>query len=1133
MPSDHAARLEALNPEASFIVQAPAGSGKTGLLVYRILTLLARVDQPQQVLAITFTRKATAEMRERLLQLIAKAESGETSDDPFEQQGIDLAWAVVERDKMLGWHLLDAPHQLQILTIDAFGARLTTSMPWLSRLGDRPRTTDNAERHYAAAVEQLLAELLQDDTRLSRALQVVMLEIDYDYNRARRLFTSMLARRDQWLRHLSSGELNLLRAALESAWQTVSSEQLANLSEHFSSDLLEELVTLGQFAQANLSSDPGEQNTTQPSLRALADFDKSVRFLNVEQWQALRFLLCGKGKTFRKRVDKRLGFPAGSAEKERLQEILSIIEDDDSMRSALLETDHIPRLQFSHEDWQQLLALEEVLRSLAGLLQLQFRAAGECDHAEVTQRANLALQELDAPTDLALRMDYQLQHILVDEFQDTSHGQIELLKRLTKGWSIEDTGPPKTLFLVGDPMQSIYRFREADVSLFLRVAQNARTRVFDNIDIQSLRLSENFRSNSALVGWFNDVFAASFPQQNNVLSGAIRYADSTSSRASASDSVRYYAAYDRDEEAAQVVTAVQDAIAALPDQRSRVALLVRSRGQLSNLLPALTEAGVAFQGVDIRPLQNQQAVVDLIALCKAICREDDRVSWLALLRGPWCGLILTELMALCGESSLSIWEQLSSHLSQMESGGDNSVLNQDSAQRLRRFMVTMQHAMQQRQQVDLSSLTRWAWQALGGQETLFGASPRDIDTVFKLIQNLQIGGDLVSVAELDQAVERLYAEPSGDPQARLVVSTMHKAKGLQYHTVILPGLSRPPGANTKEMMMWAEHQSNSGVSQLLLAPLRVQDEPGSHYHYLRELEKKRATNEAIRLMYVACTRAEHRLVLLGQLNEDQDSGAPRKPYSNTLLGTIWEAVESHFSFAESPLVTATDDSLADMPDQGLSRLPAAASIDLGDAVEWLTKTQLTTDVTEDETEAIEFEWSTEVATAIGVVMHNWLQFNQASVFDTELNDSLQQQWQSDLRSLGVAPAKIGYGIARLSSALTNMQQDDSARFLLRDYAEQHNEYELSCTEDGVVKTYRIDRTFVDENNTRWVVDYKTTTTRASDIDAFVDEQVQERHRAQLERYGELMSQIDSRPVKLVVYFPMLARMRSWDYQADS
>jgi ATP-dependent helicase/nuclease subunit A len=1119
--SDALARSEALNPEASFIVQAPAGSGKTGLLVYRMLTLLATVEQPQQVLAITFTRKATSELRERVLELINRAHNNQKSNDGFEQQGIDLAWVVVQRDKQLGWNLLNSPHQLQILTIDAFCARLTTSMPWLSRLGDKPRTTDNAEKHYAAAVEQLFSELLQGDSKLTRCLQTVMLEMDFDYNRARRLFVSMLAKRDQWLRHLLGKDLYALQSSLEYAWLSICNEQLAALSGLIGEHLLTEIVELAKQAAANIEP---KQDQDSP-LKGFEAFDKSVRLLGIEQWKALRIFLCGKGTTIRKQVNKTIGFPKGDPNIDRFKSLLSELADDDVLRDALIATDHIPTHGFSKSDWEYLISLEEVLKSLAGLLQLQFRAAGECDHSEVGQRANLALQELDNPTDLALRMDYQLQHILVDEFQDTSHGQIELLKRLTEGWS-EDQG--KTLFLVGDPMQSIYRFREADVSLFLRVAENATSQVFDNVDIRSLTLSENFRSSTSLVNWFNNTFQGSFPKANDVLSGAIRYssASSNSSIEESENAVVTHLTLDKEDEAQATVAAVLKAIQALPNDQARVALLVRARSQLKTIVPALQANGVAYQGVDIQPLQDQQAVIDVVALLKALCREDDRVSWMALLRGPWCGLTLSELIQLLNDKQRTIWQQLSQITAVTE-----PALESDSWLRLRRFLNVMGQAMQQRQQVDLANLTRWTWQALGGEATLFGVAQQDVETVFDLIQDLQRGGDLPSLTELDQAIERLYAEPSGDPTARLIVSTMHKAKGLQYHTVILPTLSRSAGANNKEMMMWAEHQSSSGQSQLLLAPLRLEDKPGSHYHYLRELDKQRAANEAIRLMYVACTRAEEKLILLSHLVQNQESGEIRKPASNTLLASIWSATEAGFIADCGPAESVKSEVEDDVLDQTLSRLPADYQVALALPINWQAANQLSAQEPDAETAQIQFEWSTEVATAVGVVMHGWLQFNQSRLYELKADDQLRNQWRAELRALRVPSARLAYGVERLCSALQNIQNDSQSAFLFADYPDQNNEYSIGSNEQGLVKTFRIDRTFVDQNNTRWIVDYKTTLTHAQDIDLFVDEQIEKRHRPQLQHYGALMSKLDDRPIKLAIYFPMLGKLRSWDYQA--
>ena len=1105
MSQDYAARQAALSPAQSFIVQAPAGSGKTGLLVYRLLTLLATVESPQQVLAITFTRKATAEMRERLVNLMLAARNGQQGQDEFETQGLLLAQAVLQRDAELGWNLLNAPHQLQILTIDAFCARLTGSMPWLSRLGDRPRTTDQADAHYAVAVEQLLTELLDESSAVSLSLQTVMNELDFNYARARQLFASMLARRDQWLRHFLQHDLAAMREELHSAWSEIVDQQMQSLRQHMPEQLHLELFDVANQANANIAQDNSP-------LQAFADWQAGNR-PGLSQWRGLANLLLTTSGSLRKTVNKNLGFLPGSDLKVRFETLLKEHADDVELVAALGELRELPDPQFSDSDWSQLMALEQVLKSLAAFLQLRFRSVGECDHSEVTQRANLALQELENPTDLGLRLDYQIQHILVDEFQDTSHGQLELLKKLTAGWQYDDG---RTLFLVGDPMQSIYRFREADVSLFLQVADNSHTGIFENIDIESLSLSRNFRSTQSLVSWFNRTFSRSFPQQNNVLTGAITYSSADGDGEDEEGVVDCRVVEDRDEQAQMLVDAVRRSVNDLPQEGDKVAILVRSRSMLDYLLPALQDAGIAYQGVDIQPLQDLQSVIDVITLCKAIARDDDRIAWLALLRGPWCGLTLAQIKQLAGQHDVPVWDQLCRC--------DPGQLPVDAEQRLSRFMQQMRATLAQRQQISLGSLTRWTWKGLGGDHTLIDASNEDIETVFELINELQRGGDLPSITELDNALQGLFARPANNA-ARVIVSTIHKAKGLQYHTVILPGLASQPRSDDKEVLMWSEYQDRSGDSKLLLAPFTADARSGTHYDYLRRLEKKRSMNETIRLMYVACTRAEQRLVLLGHVLQDTHTDGFRRPAKNTLLNTVWDAVEQDFEISRAPVVKADPDELP----QQLTRLRADFEPAFPAAIDWRVKQQLNAQPAVPE-EEIEFEWATEVATGVGIVLHDWLQHNADSVLTAEVDQPLIQRWRAELLGLRVPETRINDAVKRLTEAVENIQQDKSSHFLFAENEAAHNEYTLSAYESGLVNHYRLDRTFVDEQGVRWIVDYKSTDTNNPDVTSFVDEQVHLRHRAQLEKYAALMSQIDTRPIRLAVYFPLLKQLRSWDYQ---
>lgn len=1115
MIGDLDARRTALDPQRSFIVQAPAGSGKTGLLVYRMLTLLATVEKPQQVLSITFTRKATSEMRERLLELIVFAERGERSEDSFEQQGIELAAKVLEQDRKHNWCLLDAPHQLQILTIDAFCAKLTASMPWLSRLGDRPRTTDNAELHYAAAVEQLFNELLDDQSSIAPYLTTVMSELDFNYSKARQLFTSMLAKRDQWLRHLLQGDLSSLRSELEQAWQNVISDQLDLMADLLSEDTLRELCDLASYAAGNLLG----------SGTLLSAFEQyqAGDTLNADHWHGLAHMLLTSGK-LRKTVTKNLGFIAKSPETIRMRELLALFEGDIVLAGALCDIQVLPESKFDDVDWQQMLALEKVLKSLAALLQLKFRSSGECDHSEVTQRANLALRELENPTDLGLRMDAHLHHILVDEFQDTSHGQIDLLKKLTAGW--DDHSANKTLFLVGDPMQSIYRFREADVSLFLQVTDNLNTQIFPDVEIEALRLTENFRSNKSLVDWFNQTFERSFPAKDNVLSGAIRYAPASCSKNDDENPCQYFLAHDKDQEAELLLSAATKAIESLQCKNDQVAILVRTRAQLNALLPKLERAGIRYSGIDIQPLADLQAVIDVLALCKAIARMDDRVAWLSLLRGPWCGLKLTDIKTLAGRQDATVWSQLCA--------ANLNEIDQDSRIRLERFVRVMSASVEQRQQVALSSLAKWTWFGLGGEHTLFGASKRDIETVFALVAELERGADLPSLRELDKALQGLYAQPQTEAdgsEPKLVVSTMHKSKGLQYHTVILPSLNSASRSADKEVLMWAEAQNSNGGSELLLAPFTDQSSDSLHYQYLRHLDAKRSLNEAVRLMYVATTRAEKKLVLIARAKPAKSGDFPSAPSKGTLLNTVWDVLERHFDYSlEAPENVQLQSDLS----QTLLRLPSDFEVDYAQEVNWQVSQQLNSALkVPDDDAQIEYQWATEVATGVGIVLHDWLQFNGSRVLDIRIDDSLQKQWRAELSSLRVPNTMLNYALNRLSTAVENIQSQTEAHFLFHDYPESNNEFTLSTLENGAVNNYRLDRTFVDHQGVRWIVDYKSTAHDQGDVVEFAAEQVRSRHKAQLEKYGFLFSQVDARPIKLAVYFPLLKQLIAWPYAASA
>ncbi len=263
---------------------------------------------------------------------------------------------------------------------------------------------------------------------------------------------------------------------------------------------------------------------------------------------------------------------------ERLARIEGLCEALDALR-------RMPPAAFTDAQWEALGAVIAVLPRAAEELRHVFAERGAVDFTGIAQAAVAALGEPDDPTDLLLALDVRLKHLLVDEFQDTSRSQWELLTRLTAGW-VEGDG--RTVFLVGDPMQSIYRFREADVALFLR----ARESGLPEVPLAPVRLATNFRSRGGIVAWVNEAFERVLAAREEAEAGAVPYAASSAHHAAEAErAVHWHAFVGRDAralreaEAHEVARIARQALDAAPG--ASVAILVRFRSHLDRIVPAL------------------------------------------------------------------------------------------------------------------------------------------------------------------------------------------------------------------------------------------------------------------------------------------------------------------------------------------------------------------------------------------------------------------------------------------------------------------------------------------------------------------------------------------------------------------
>lgn len=511
---DAGERQLALDITQSFIIEAPAGSGKTGLLIQRLLKLLAseNVTDPAQILAITFTRKATHEMRQRVLTQLSAATSGEPFKNDFDRQTRPLAEAVVARDRALGWNLLEHPDRLNISTIDSLCTQIARSLPVLSGAGGQAPVED-ASTLYTQAARQTLAMLGGADPALSHALELLLLHRDGDLGNCEKLIAEMLQWRDQWgnLIPLTGEQLtdsyleSYTLPRLERALQQAICRALTRLDALMPPDLCHELASLAR----KMSAAEGYQGADSPIAlcRELKSAPGTAAH-DLEHWRALAHIaIASSTQTFRKPTgisSRNIKFEITKPHKAELVEQIGQLQDIPGLCEALCSLTNLPPLHYPAEQWLITKALFRVLSHALVELQLVFSQTGQCDFTEFSLLARTALLETSSTDDLASSTGFDLQHLLVDEMQDTSTSQYDLIRLLTQRWDAHS----QTVFLVGDPKQSIYLFRQARVARFI---DTLNSRLLGDLKLTPLYLTTNFRSQANLVDSFNQTFSQIFP----------------------------------------------------------------------------------------------------------------------------------------------------------------------------------------------------------------------------------------------------------------------------------------------------------------------------------------------------------------------------------------------------------------------------------------------------------------------------------------------------------------------------------------------------------------------------------------------------------------------------------------------
>ncbi|MDR1529768.1 MAG: UvrD-helicase domain-containing protein [Burkholderiales bacterium] len=1132
-------RKNALDIRQSFLIQAPAGSGKTALLIQRYLALLAHVAQPEHILAMTFTRKAAGEMNKRILEALRAAREGGPVDNDYDKQTRHLAEAALAQDVKQGWRLIEQPSRINVMTIDAFCMRILRQTPILNRWGMFPRVNESPQTRFADIIDEALCEA---DAEEAKAWETILGTLDNNAVALIKNLEQLLAKREQWLPIFYRHDLTEFRALLE---QTLTEEITQELS-HTKKRLLA-VCPASMFSLMRNIAKRIEENEKSPDaklealVRTLTICAERGELPEVRQdelchWKILvDWLLNKKGKP-RKTLTRNEGFfskkKGNDAEKEAMRDFLDTMLDE-NIAYRLHRIRLLPSNMYSEQSWKLVEALLFILLRLYARYQTNCARDGVIDFTEVLLSALNVLipQNENMPSDLLLLLDMRIEHLLIDEFQDTSIAQKRLIEALISGWQPDDG---RTLFAVGDPMQSIYQFRQAEVGIFLEAQENKK---IGDVPLRTLSLTRNFRSDARLVDWCNDVFSDVFPQDSNALSGAVVFQRSAHERkAKAATRAACVELFTNEKEEAGYIA--EQVEICLKRENGNIALLVRSRSHLRAILPALRERNIDFSAVNLDKLTQRGVISNLAMLTRTLIQPNDEIAWMTVLRAPWCGLMLEDYVALararianCGddENKKRDWRETIHNYDAIKT------LSEDGQKRLSFLLRAWRAAYENANAQRLTTRVYDLWLRLNGDSCIDDADERFAAKLFfDTLEVFETSNDRYDWSLFMERLDSVFLPENEhlESSRRVKVMTLHQAKGLEFDVVMIPCLTRSTRKDESSLLRWRQRANG-----LLLAARETEqvNQEATLGNYLKALAAEEQSNELIRLMYVGATRARDYLLLTGVLEvektDDQENWRWKEPPAGSMMALGWQALR-RINALPAPIsgddgmdVDAGRDKPFTLP---LLRLSFEAFSQYV-SNERVSDKPIIGDTDDKHSPDFQLTFNIEnyVSRQIGILVHRRLASVGIAGGET-LRDWLfidegkqRRLFAQELVELGVPETYLDKAIARAFRVMRGVTGDAFAQWMLDPAREDaHNEWTLSMDEGKLI---RIDRYFIDQG-IRWIIDYKITDTVATgeDLETWLDGQAQ-RYRGQLRNYATFLRTIGDMPLKTVLYFPLLQR----------
>lgn len=1089
MLKDSKARQEAMVLESK-LIKAPAGSGKTALLTNYFLKLLGVVEHPREIQALTFTNKAAQEMKNRIVDSILRVNSGFKPSNEYEKENYRLATEALRNSKAKGWHVEKNSNMLNISTIDSFCKRVLVDHVGTGQLATR-NVAQDPKLLYQKAVTETLS--LYSDAKYGAPIQKLLAHFGNKVSKVEKLLVEMIETRERWIPVLFVDK-QAARVQLEEK-RGVFLETIVDSNYH--SLQAKESQLLSVLSKLELK-DSCLVEFVNDGFKGGVENNKAI-------FSSLNKLLCTTTKKAKVRFTKNDGISPDLNKNDKDEIVSELKELSEQCVGDLIVLSDMPDSKYKESEWVLLSSAFEVMPLILAKLNLIFREFGEVDFTEIALNAVRALDsESGEETSSAITKSQTINHILVDEFQDSNNTQLLMIRLLIDTWSSEDKN---TLFLVGDAMQSLYGFRGADVNVFMD-AENG----IGNVDIKTLSLTTNFRSTAGIVEWVNNIFSQAFPKENDLLLSASKYSNSTAVKLSSAfeEPVELHG-FTADLDGKQEAKFIAEQIKNIQDNEptASIAVLGRTRSSLKPILEHLAnEADISATAVNLNRIDKEPLCIVAIALARLLIDDMDKLAWLTILNSGLFGLSHNTIEAIFNFDSdpyLAVNDDRVAHL-----------LTSTELSRYSYALNQINMAIEGKHNKDLDLLLEGIWYNLHGPSL----AEKEIDLtnvslVFSLFENVQ-STDL-SLKWLERHLETLYAESSQQISGNtrnVELMTIHKSKGLEFDYVFIPSMHKRGLISSSKLFSWGCTGELGDLGVMACSEeLGIKSKSVSYHAFLGKLKANRELEELKRVVYVGVTRAIKKAYLCGkvEVNNDTEVKPPAK-------GSMFEVIEPAF---QSELVVHESEHVAN---ESAEFTPTRTIIDANLQLTLPKRDTLAAyrgdaNVVPNPNGVV---WQKPVSRIEGVVIHRVIEqicSDGLELWNEDKVNSYSSVILASLKELSLEQSLLITSVRNVKEEVNRILQCNVFRELCKKHKLDNLELSMSVRKNRQIQTLIIDKGFVTEDGVAHIIDWKSAGVGTDQsMENFINSQVT-KHKEKLKLYSDAYKQVTGAiSVESALYF---------------